>query len=100
MPVDPALAELAREHRLVVTVEDGVRVGGVGTRLAQTLSDAGVGTAVRTFGLPAQFLDHGTREEVLAACGLTGQAIARAVVEAVTAGDRETRRTDERADHS
>jgi 1-deoxy-D-xylulose-5-phosphate synthase len=87
LPLDPAITELARRHRLVVTIEDGVRVGGVGARVAQTLADADVAVPVRTFGLPAAFLDHGTREEILASCGLTGQAIARAVTEVITAGE-------------
>ena len=39
-PVDPALVELARQAALVVTVEDGVVVGGVGSRVAQALRDA------------------------------------------------------------
>ncbi len=87
VPVDPVLLDLARTHRLVATIEDGIRVGGVGTRLQQTLSDAGIDIPVRTFGLPPQFLDHGTRDEVLAAAGLTGQAIARSIVEVATAGE-------------
>src|SRR6476646_6473772 len=41
-PVDPAIVELAREHRLVVIVEDNGRVGGVGSVLLQTLNDEGV----------------------------------------------------------
>jgi 1-deoxy-D-xylulose-5-phosphate synthase len=86
VPVNPRLIELARSHRLVATIEDGVRVGGVGSRLALELADNGVDVPVRPFGLPAAFLEHGTRDQVLAAHGLTGQAIARALVEAVTAG--------------
>ena len=41
-PVDPALVDLAREHRLVVSVEDNGRIGGCGAVLLQTLNDAGV----------------------------------------------------------
>ncbi|MGH3744804.1 MAG: 1-deoxy-D-xylulose-5-phosphate synthase [Mycobacteriales bacterium] len=89
LPVNPRLVELARGHRLVATIEDGVRVGGVGSRLALELADHGVRVPVRSFGLPAQFLEHGTRDQVLAAHGLTGQAVARAIVEAVTAGEPE-----------
>ncbi len=85
LPVDPALVAMSRAYGLVATVEDGVRVGGVGSRLAQELADDGVRTPVRTFGLPVRFLEQGTREQVLAAHGLTGRAIARALVEAVTA---------------
>ena len=59
-PVDAALPALAAEHRLVVTVEDNGRAGGVGSMLAQALRDAGVPTPVRDFGIPPQFLDHGS----------------------------------------
>ena len=45
-PVDPAIVELARQHRLVVSVEDNGRVGGCGATLLQTLNDAGVTTPV------------------------------------------------------
>ena len=81
MPVDPALVGLARAHRLVVSVEDNLRVGGVGSRLAQHLRDEGVTTPVVDLGIPPRFLDHGSRGEVLAALGLTAQDVTRRVVE-------------------
>lgn len=82
-PVDPAVGELAARHRLVATVEDGVRVGGVGAAIAQALSDAGVPTPVRTFGLPQRFLPHGSRAEILDQAGLSAQEISRAIVELI-----------------
>ena len=81
IPVDPALVGLARAHRLVVSVEDNSRVGGVGSRLAQHLRDAGVPTPVVDLGIPPQFLDHGSRGQILAELGLTAQDVARRVVE-------------------
>jgi len=79
-PVDPALAPLAAEHRLVVTVEDNVRVGGVGSAIAQALRDADVRTPLRDFGIPPRFLDHANRGTVLEQVGLTGQRIAHEIV--------------------
>ena len=79
-PVDPAVVRLAVRHRLVVTVEDNVRVGGVGAAIAQTLADADVSTPVRVAGLPPRFHPHGTRAQVLAAAGLAAQDLARDVV--------------------
>jgi 1-deoxy-D-xylulose-5-phosphate synthase len=82
-PVDPALIELAAAHRFVVTIEDNGRVGGCGAAIAQTLRDAGVATPVRDFGIPQRFLDHAKRAAVLADIGLTGQGLARDVIEMI-----------------
>ncbi|MGW7354301.1 1-deoxy-D-xylulose-5-phosphate synthase [Streptomyces sp. Z26] len=78
-PVDEALAPLADGHRAVVTVEDNSRAGGVGSAVAQALRDAGVDVPLRDFGIPARFLDHASRKEVLAEIGLTAPDIARQV---------------------
>ncbi|HEY3478559.1 MAG TPA: 1-deoxy-D-xylulose-5-phosphate synthase, partial [Streptomyces sp.] len=51
-PVDEALPGLAAKHRLVVTVEDNGRVGGVGSAVAQALRDAEVDVPLRDFGIP------------------------------------------------
>ena len=52
-PVDPAIVELAREHRLVVSIEDNGVIGGCGAVLLQTLNDAGVHTPFRAARHPA-----------------------------------------------
>ncbi|CAL9311144.1 MULTISPECIES: 1-deoxy-D-xylulose-5-phosphate synthase [unclassified Streptomyces] len=78
-PVDEAMAPLADRHRVVVTVEDNGRAGGVGSAIAQALRDAGVDVPLRDFGIPQRFLDHASRGEVLAEIGLTAPDIARQV---------------------
>jgi len=70
-PVPVELAGLAAAHRLVVTVEDGVRNGGVGDAVAQLLRDHEVDVPLRDLGVPAQWIGHGTRAEILAEVGLT-----------------------------
>ncbi|MEX8059878.1 1-deoxy-D-xylulose-5-phosphate synthase [Microbacterium sp. 16-032] len=80
IPVQPSIVELAREHRLVITIEDGIRVGGVGTRVRQVLREAGVDTAVDELGIPDEFIDHATREQILEDAGLTASKIAHDVV--------------------
>ena len=79
-PIDPALVELGRRHRLVVTVEDGVVAGGVGARLSQTLRAAGVDVPAREVGVPARFLRHGKVDLVKADVRLTAQDVARQVL--------------------
>jgi 1-deoxy-D-xylulose-5-phosphate synthase len=87
LPVDPALVALAADHDLVITIEDNGVVGGYGARVAQELRSAGVDTAVREFGIPQEFLPHGSRAELLEEIGLTSQNIARYAVEAIVGAD-------------
>ena len=80
VPVQPSVVELAASHRLVIMIEDGIRVGGIGTRVRQVLREAGVDTAVDELGLPDAFIDHATREQILDDAGLTAAKIAQDVV--------------------
>jgi 1-deoxy-D-xylulose-5-phosphate synthase len=80
VPVPRSIVDLAGSHRLVITLEDGVRVGGVGTRVRQDLRAAGIDTPVDELGLPDEFLPHASREEILEDAGLSARAIARSVV--------------------
>ncbi|MGH1565621.1 1-deoxy-D-xylulose-5-phosphate synthase [Mumia sp. DW29H23] len=75
-PLDPALVDLAARHRLLVTVEDSGRVGGMGSVLTQMLADADVRTPVRVHGVTQEFFDHAKRDVLLERMGLTGEAIA------------------------
>ncbi|MFM9049181.1 MAG: 1-deoxy-D-xylulose-5-phosphate synthase [Actinomycetota bacterium] len=85
LPVNPALARLASDVSLVVTVEDNLRVGGFGSAVRQMLADQGVRVPVRDFGIPPAFPDQAPRARLHAAMGLTAQDISRQVVEAVAA---------------
>ncbi|MGA5420368.1 1-deoxy-D-xylulose-5-phosphate synthase [Streptomyces lavendulocolor] len=96
-PVDEAMAPLAERHRVVVTVEDNGRVGGVGCAVAQALRDAGVDVPLRDFGIPPRFLDHASRKEVLAEIGLTAPDIARQVTGLVSKLDGRYEQAEVRA---
>jgi 1-deoxy-D-xylulose-5-phosphate synthase len=80
VPVPASVVDLAATHRLVITIEDGIRVGGIGTRIRQVLREAGVDTAVDELGVPDAFIDHASREQILADAGLTPGKIAQDVV--------------------
>src|SRR5580693_6617398 len=82
-PVDEALVGAARQHRLVVTIEDNGRVGGFGDAVARLLRDHDVDVPMKAFGLPQEFLSHGQRDEVLEEAGLTPQQLALRITEAV-----------------
>ncbi|SDY46979.1 1-deoxy-D-xylulose-5-phosphate synthase [Micromonospora pattaloongensis] len=76
-PVADELVTMAAAHRLVVSVEDGVRNGGVGDALAKALRDADVRVPLRDLGVPADWHPHGTRTQILADLRLTAQDVAR-----------------------
>ncbi|MET3467804.1 1-deoxy-D-xylulose-5-phosphate synthase [Microbacterium sp. BDGP8] len=80
VPVARSVVDLAAGHRLVITIEDGIRVGGIGTRIRQVLREAGIDTAVDELGLPDEFIDHAERYEILDDAGLTSAKIAHDVV--------------------
>ncbi|MFH8489649.1 1-deoxy-D-xylulose-5-phosphate synthase [Streptomyces longisporoflavus] len=92
-PVDEALAPLAEQHRVVVTVEDNSRAGGVGSAVSQALRDAGVDVPLRDFGIPPRFLDHASRKEIMAEIGLTAPDISRQVTGLVAKLDGRFERT-------
>ncbi len=86
MPVPASVLELARDHRIVVSLEDGVRAGGVGSRIRQEMRAAGIDTALNELGLPAEFIKHAERHEILEEVGLTPEKISADIL-AQLAGD-------------
>ena len=79
LPVPEALHDLARAHKLVVTVEDSGVHGGVGSSVSASLRQAEIDVPCRDLGVPQQFLAHASRSEVLTEIGLTEQNIARQI---------------------
>lgn len=80
IPVAKSVIEMSSEHRLVVTIEDGIKVGGIGTRVRQDMRAAQVDTALNEIGLPDEFLEHASRAQIMERVGLNAQAIARDIV--------------------
>ncbi|MBO9567238.1 MULTISPECIES: 1-deoxy-D-xylulose-5-phosphate synthase [Cellulomonas] len=87
LPVPSALVKLVDEHDHVVTVEDGLVDGGIGALLGQRAREAGVATPVQSFGVPARFLDHATRDEIVAELRLGPHDVAADVLTALRARD-------------
>ena len=71
LPQLDSIFATAREHDLVVCLEDNGRVGGVGSMVVQALSDADVTTPVRVHAVPQEFLTHAKRDKILERVGLT-----------------------------
>jgi 1-deoxy-D-xylulose-5-phosphate synthase len=79
LPVPGVIGELAREHKLVVTLEDNGVHGGIGSSVSAALRSADIDVPCRDVGVPQQFQEHASRGEVLTAVGLTDQNVARQV---------------------
>jgi 1-deoxy-D-xylulose-5-phosphate synthase len=80
VPVRQSVIDLARDHRIVITLEDGVRVGGIGTRIRQDLRAHQIDTPLNELGLPDEFLEHASRGEILDRIGLSAQSITQEIV--------------------
>ena len=78
-PVPASILDAARGRRLVVTVEDNGLHGGVGSAVSACLDNAGVRVDRIALGIPQEFLDHGSRGEILADAGLTPEGISDSI---------------------
>ena len=75
-PLDPEMLADAAGHRLVVTIEDGLRDGGAGSAIADALSKlAPGGPQVRVLGVPSAYLAHGKPDAILSRLGLDAEGI-------------------------
>ena len=83
LPVPSALVKLAGDHDHVVTLEDGVVDGGIGSLLAQRTRAAGLRVPVQPIGVPLAFLGHASTEQLTTDLRLQPQDIARDVLTAL-----------------
>jgi 1-deoxy-D-xylulose-5-phosphate synthase len=74
------LIELARTHDGFATVEDNAVMGGAGSAVAELLAAEGIELPVLHLGLPDAYLDHASREDLLAQAGLDAHGIRRALL--------------------
>ncbi len=83
-PIDAGLAaQLAAEHELLVTVEEGVLAGGFGSAVWETLSDAGLAPRIMRVGIPDRYVTHGAPALLHEEIGYTGTRIAERIMAAV-----------------
>jgi 1-deoxy-D-xylulose-5-phosphate synthase len=83
-PLDTGLlAQLAAEHDLLVTLEEGVLAGGFGTGVWEALSDGGLTPRILRVGLPDRYVAHGSPKLLHAEVGYTAERIAERIQAAV-----------------
>lgn len=79
-PLDEKLLkEVAKTHKYFITVEDNTIVGGAGSAVNEFVLNQGLDVKVKNLGLPDKFLQHGTREEILAEVGLDEEGILNSI---------------------
>ncbi len=76
------LQELARQHDLLVTVEENAVIGGAGSEVERALTQLGIHKPVLRLGLPDQFIEHGDQVQMLAQLGLDAAGIVNQVNQA------------------
>jgi 1-deoxy-D-xylulose-5-phosphate synthase len=79
LPIPAVIADLAKAHKLVVTVEDNGLSGGVGSAVSAMLRHNEIDVPCRDLGVPQEFQAHASRTQVLNQIGLTDQNIARQI---------------------
>ncbi|QKT07231.1 1-deoxy-D-xylulose-5-phosphate synthase [Gordonia sp. X0973] len=84
LPVPDSVVEMAAGHRLVVTLEDGLVDGGVGSAIIDAMAAAGIGVPVMQRGVPKEFVAAASRGEILGDLGLTAQGLSRDITAAVS----------------
>ena len=80
-PIDEdILHEVGRKFKKVVTVEDGVISGGLGSAVLEFFADHGYEVEVKRVGIPNRFVMHGTVAELRRICGMDAQSIAEILI--------------------
>ncbi len=79
-PLDEKMLAAASDYDFVVTVEDGIAVGGAGSHIAAALKSSRTSkTHVENMGVPDTYIPHGKADEILKSLGLDGEGIARRI---------------------
>ena len=79
-PLDVQLIkQLAESHDYLVSIEEGSKMGGAGSAIAEALAELKLTKPLLILGLPDKFIDHGEVQQLLAICGLDGAGISKSV---------------------
>src|SRR5262245_17850294 len=92
-PLDEELIlQLAARHQALVTLEENVTAGGAGAAVGELLAAEGLAMPLMHIGIPDRFIEHGSREDCLAAAGLDFASLAGAVEKSSPAATRQSSR--------
>ena len=83
------LHEIGRKFKKVITIEDGVRNGGMGSAVLEWMNDHGYQPETHRLGLPDNFVEHGTVAQLQAIVGIDKESIKKVVSQMLTAKSEE-----------
>ena len=88
-PLDEALLhEVGRKFKCVITIENGVIAGGLGSAVLEFMADHGYTPFVKRIGVPDQFIEHGSIPELYKLCGMDADSIAGVIRQMCTVSDQ------------
>ena len=83
-PIDEELLhEVGRKFKRIVTIENGVIKGGLGSAVLEFMADNGYTPRVKRIGVPDRFIEHGSVPELFRLCGMDSDSIAEVLKEMV-----------------
>ena len=74
------LDEIGKNFQSIVTIEDGVLKGGMGSAILEFMADQGYTPTVRRIGIPDRFIQHGTPKELYQICGMDAENIEKVLL--------------------
>ena len=81
-PIDEdILREVGEKYKYVVTLEDGVVKGGLGSAVAEYMANNGYTPKMKILGIPDSFVEHGTPEQLYKICGMDADSVLNAIME-------------------
>ena len=75
------LREVGENFKYVVTLEDGVVKGGLGSAVAEYMANNGYTPKMKMLGIPDSFVEHGTPEQLYKICGMDADSVLNAIME-------------------
>ena len=74
-PLDTNLLKKIKDKKLIITIEDGSRHGGAGSAVQEWYADNNLNVTIKSFGIPDEFIEHASRDEMIKMASLDGDAI-------------------------
>jgi 1-deoxy-D-xylulose-5-phosphate synthase len=75
------LHEVGKKFRRIITIENGVRMGGLGSAIAEFMTENGYTPKIQRIGVPDKFIEHGKIPELYKICGMDGESVFQLIID-------------------